>query len=151
MLALTFQVGADRVAVDVRRVHEVVPRVRLAPVSGAPAWIAGVFVYHGRVVHVIDLHQLFRAGSCPMHLSSRIILVPRPGDAAGSLVGLLATQVAEIRAVSAPPQADRDADRSELGAATPDGEGILRILDADKLLERVARESGGLLAAGPSS
>ena len=29
MLALTFQVGPDRVAVDVRRVREVVPRVRL--------------------------------------------------------------------------------------------------------------------------
>ena len=67
------------------------------------------------------------------------------------LTRYLATQVAEIRAVPAPPQADRDADRNELGAATPDGEGILRILDADKLLERVARESGGLLAGGPGS
>ncbi len=37
MLALTFQVGADRVAVDVRRVREVVPRVRVTPSSGGPA------------------------------------------------------------------------------------------------------------------
>ena len=36
MLALTFQVGPDRVAVDVRRVREVVPRVRLTPAVGRP-------------------------------------------------------------------------------------------------------------------
>ena len=36
MLALTFQVGPDRVAVDVRRIREVIPRVRLTPASGAP-------------------------------------------------------------------------------------------------------------------
>src|ERR1700685_1883839 len=99
MLALTFQVGRDRVAVDVRRVREVVPRVRLSPVNGGPSWIAGVFVYRGRVVPVVDLHRLTGAGGCPLHLSSRIILVPYPLDIPESLVGLLATQVAEIREI----------------------------------------------------
>ena len=32
MLALVFQVGPDKVAVDVNRVREVVPRVRLSAV-----------------------------------------------------------------------------------------------------------------------
>ena len=54
MLGLVFQVGPDKVAVDVCRVREVVPRVRLTVVHGAPEWIAGVFVYRGRVVPVID-------------------------------------------------------------------------------------------------
>ena len=72
MLGLVFQVGPDKVAVDVRRVREVVPRVRLTAVHGAPPWIAGVFVYRGRVVPVVDLHALAGVGECPMHLSSRI-------------------------------------------------------------------------------
>src|SRR5215510_6935799 len=101
MLALIFQVGRDKVAVDVRRVREVVPRVRLSPVSGGPQWIAGVFVYRGRVVPVVDLHRLTGAGECPPHLSSRIILLPWPLDAPELLVGLLATQVAEIREIRA--------------------------------------------------
>ncbi len=99
MLALTFQVGPDRVAVDVRRIREVVPRVRLSPVNGGPQWIAGVFVYRGRVVPVVDLHRLTGVGECPLHLSSRIILLPYPLDAPESLVGLLATQVADIREI----------------------------------------------------
>ena len=103
MLVLTFQIGDNRLALDVRRVREVVPRVRLRPVSGAPAWLAGVFVYRGRVVPVLDLHRLAGGGECPPHLSSRIILVPHGGQVAGGaerLLGLLATQVADIREVS---------------------------------------------------
>ena len=58
MLALTFQVGADRVAVDIRRVREVVPRVRLPPATARRRGWPGVFVYRGRVVPVVDLHAL---------------------------------------------------------------------------------------------
>src|SRR5580698_1535992 len=140
MLALIFQVGPDKVAVDVRRVREVVPRVRLSPVNGGPSWIAGVFVYRGRVVPVVDLHRLTGAGECPPHLSSRIILFPYPLDAPESLVGLLATQVAEIREVRSGllQPIPGEAGRPVLGPPLPDGAGILRLLDPDWLLSQVA-------------
>ena len=150
MLGLVFQVGPDKVAVDVRRVREVVPRVQLTPVHGAPPWIAGVFVYRGRVVPVVDLHAIAGVGECPMHLSSRIILFPYPLDIPESLVGLLATQVAEIREIRpglvqpipGPPG------RPSLGPALADGQGILRLLDPDWLLAQVAAGSGGLIEVG---
>ena len=44
MLVLTFQIGSDRLALDVRRVREVVPRVRFQHVAGSPPWLAGLFV-----------------------------------------------------------------------------------------------------------
>lgn len=150
MLALTFQVGADRVAVDVRAIREVVPRVRLTEVSGGPEWIAGVFVYRGRVVPVVDLHRLTGVGECPPHLSSRILLLPWPEEAPESLVGLLATQVAEIREVppGVPQPIPGQPDRPDLGPALPDGAGILRILDPYALLARVAAGSDGLIQSG---
>src|SRR5262245_51047387 len=152
MLTLTFQVGADRVAIDVRRIREVVPRVRLTPATGAAAWIAGVFVYRGQVVPVVDLHRLTGAGECPPHLSSRIILFAYPPEAPESLVGLLATQVAEIcevRVNSAQP-IPGEAGRAALGPAVPDGHGILRILDPDRLLGQVG-DAGLIAAAGAVS
>jgi chemotaxis-related protein WspB len=147
MLALIFQVGPDTVAVDVRRVREVVPRVRLLPVNGGPSWIAGLFVYRGRVVPVVDLHRLTGAGECPPHLSSRIILFPYPLDTPESLVGLLATQVAEIREVcpGLVQPIPGESGRPVLGPALPDGAGILRLLDPDWLLSQVAAGSGGLI------
>src|SRR5262245_58677270 len=99
MIVLTFHVGSDRLAMDLRRIHEVVPRVRLQRVAGSPSWLAGVFVYRGRIVPVIDLSRLIGAEECPPHLSTRIILVPHVLDGQEGLLGLLATQVANIRAL----------------------------------------------------
>jgi chemotaxis-related protein WspB len=137
MLVLTFQVGREALALDIRRVREVVPRVRLRPVSGAPEWLAGLFVYRGQAVPVLDLHRLAGAGECPPHLSSRIILVPHGGDGPEGLLGLLATQVADIREVSdtARPLAGLAGETgADLGAVLADGTGLLRLLDPDKLL-----------------
>ena len=131
MLALTFQIGADRVAIDVRRVRRVVPRMRLSPPASASG-LAGVFVYRGQVVPVVDFYRLAGIGECPAHLSSRIILVPYPADT-NRLIGLLATQVAEIREL---PDAPVDCTESTRGLGPPlaDGTSVLRILDADRLL-----------------
>ncbi len=143
MLALLFQVGSDRLAVDVRLVREVVPRVRLMPATGSPHWIAGEFVYRGQVVPVIDLHRLIGAGECPLHLSSRIILLPAP-DQPNSLVGFLATQVAEIRDVPLGANPSGLSVRSAFGPAFSDGSEVLHHFEPTALLERLGRE----LAAG---
>ena len=138
MLVLTFQVGDEAMGVDLRRVREVVPRVRLRAVGGAPNWMAGVFVYRGTVVPTIDLHRLAGGAECPLHLSSRIILVPtHTTDGVERLLGLLATQVADIRTVAAgecrTPDLPRDG-AIDFGSVVADGPGVLRMLDPDRLL-----------------
>jgi chemotaxis-related protein WspB len=142
MLVLTFQVGREPLALDIRRVREVLPRVRLRPVSGAPDWLAGAFVYRGRVIPVIDLHRLAGAGECPPHLSSRIILVPHTPPGGGErLLGLLATQVADIREVHVddPALPGLAANRGvDLGPVVADGPGLLRLVDPDRLLPGAA-------------
>src|SRR5262245_19505486 len=97
MLTLTFQIGSERVALDVRQVLEVVPWLRLLHPTGAPLWLAGLFVYHGQVVPVLDLHCLVQAGECPHAMSSRIILVRLGEGEELNVVGLLAAQVIEVR------------------------------------------------------
>jgi chemotaxis-related protein WspB len=120
MLLLTFTAGADRYAVDVARVVELVPRMELRVVPHAPAYLAGLLCYRGQVVPVIDLGVLLGAAPCRDRLSTRIILVndapgnhnrreevrghpagqpgqPRPGpDRHGSLLGLIAEQVIDL-------------------------------------------------------
>ena len=141
MMVLTFQVGREPLALDIRRVREVVPRVRLQPVSGAPDWLGGVFVYRGQIVPVLDLHRLVGSEECPPHLSSRIILVPhRCPDGREKLLGLLATQVADIREVQ-PNGATTSLTaegRADLGSVVADGHGVLRILALDRLLPDTA-------------
>jgi chemotaxis-related protein WspB len=149
MLVLTFQIGSDRLALDVRRVREVVPRVRFEHVAGSPPWLAGLFVYRGKVVPVLDLHRLLNAGECPLHLSSRIILVPlgvcsiaprsagAPQEEDEHLVGLLAAQVADVREVQPSGEAlpsFHAPGQPDLGLTLVDDGGILHLLDLDALL-----------------
>ena len=143
MFVLTFQIGHDRLALDIKRVREVVPRVRLERAAGSPAWLAGLFVYRGRVVPVVDLHQLLGAGECPPHLASRIILAPlhRP-DGQEMLLGLLAAQVADIRDVN-PGQATlpglQTPGQPGLGGSIVEDGRILHLLDLDHLLPEPVR------------
>jgi chemotaxis-related protein WspB len=140
MLALTFQVGGERLALDTRRIEAVVPRVPLRETAGAPSWLAGVFVYKGMIVPVVDLHHLAGEGECPRHLSSRIILVPDPAGGDGRLVGLLAAQVDKLQEVSpSAPVSFTESGRADLGPVVADGKEILRLLDLDRLLPASAR------------
>jgi chemotaxis-related protein WspB len=153
MLALIFHIGADRLALDVRRVKEVVPRVRLRPLACGPPWLTGVFVYRGQVVPVLDLHRLVGAGDCPPHLSSRIILVPQPGGDGGRLLGLLAAQVADLQDLEPGGQALTrltGADGPDLGPVLADREGVLRLLDLDRLLPESVRGQLSTFARGES-
>jgi chemotaxis-related protein WspB len=142
MRVLTFRVGDEPLALDIRHVREVLPRVNLQSVGGAPDWLAGVFVYRGRVIPVIDLHRLAGAGDCPPHLSSRIILVSHATpDGKEQFVGLLATQVADIREIRAdePVLAGIAAGgQADLGPVVADGSSVLRLVDPDRLLPGAA-------------
>jgi chemotaxis-related protein WspB len=149
MLALTFRVGPSRLALDVRRVREVVPRVRLQPLACGPAWLAGAFVYRGRVVPVVDLHRLLGAGECPPLLSSRIILVPYGTGEQEPLLGLLAAEVAEAREVEAPARAPLPAGapgQPDPGPVLVEGGNLLHLVELERLLPETVR---GQLAAAP--
>lgn len=138
MLVLTFQVGSESVGLDIRRVHAVVPRVDVKPLSGSPSWLAGTFVYRSDIVPVIDLFQLTGAGECPANLSSRIILV-RPAKESGlpPTLGLLAANVADIREFDpqqSSPITSLANEAVNLGPAFVDGANVMRMLDPDHML-----------------
>jgi chemotaxis-related protein WspB len=141
MLVLTFRVGTEQLALDTHRIEAVVPRVPLRTVAGGPPWLAGVFVYHGMIVPVVDLHRLTDAGECPPHLSSRIILVSDAASGEGRLVGILAAQVDSLQEVKpARPIGFAAPGRPDLGPVLAEGASILRLLDLERLLPDSARQ-----------
>jgi chemotaxis-related protein WspB len=158
MLLLTFTAGANRYAVAVARVVEVVPRVELRPVPHAPVFLAGLLGYRGKVVPVIDLSVLLNAPPCPEQLSTRIILVnATPGDhnqrnpdrhdsAANSgstssdpdldILGLVAERVSDLITVQpeqVSPPAVQLPQAPYLGAIVQTVEGIVQLIEVEKL------------------
>jgi chemotaxis-related protein WspB len=148
MLVLTFQIGSTCLALDVRRIHEVVPRVRLQQLACGPPWMAGVFIYRGHAVPVLDLHRLIGNEECPAHLSTRIILVPHPLGGEQRLVGLLAAQVADVRNIellSQPETRLAAPGRPDLGPVLVDGRQLVHLVDLSRLLPESHRQQLALV------
>jgi chemotaxis-related protein WspB len=144
VLVLKFQIGANRLALDVRQIDSVVPRVHLRPTPFGPDWLVGVFVFHGRIVPVVDTYRLLGLGDCPDSLSSRIILVPLtplPGEPAGRKFGLLASHVSDVQDLVRQPESPNvpALDRPELGPVVIDDDGIMHIAAIERLLPAAFR------------
>lgn len=142
-LLLLLAAGSQLYAIDSEQVVEVIPRVMLRPVSGAPPHRPGVFNFRGRVVPVLDVSQLIAGETCAAHLSSRIIMV-RLGepDSGSALLGLLAERVTDtlLKPLSSFQPAEGATDvRPFLGGVALDERGLIQLLH----VERLAREALG--------
>lgn len=62
---VAFEIGGGRFAVPSATVAEVRPAGKLAALPGAPPHVRAVTAYRGRLLGVVDLARLFRAGEGP--------------------------------------------------------------------------------------
>jgi len=92
MVYLSFQIGADRYALESSGIVSVEPCVRLKRIPQAVAGVAGVFNYHGEPVPVVDLSAMALGQPAQESLSTRMIVVRYEGD---RLLGLLAERAVD--------------------------------------------------------
>ncbi len=86
------RLGADRYAVPITSVREILRVGRLTPVSTAPAFVLGVINLRGAIMTVIDLRVFFGLEPGPVGADARIIVA----EGGGMVVGILVEQVEEI-------------------------------------------------------
>lgn len=127
---LVFTRGGDRFGVEAVQVTEALPPASLAPLPGAPPFLAGVIHHRGRVLGVFDLGPLLSlpiaGGAAP---AVRVIVVQAPG----MTFGLQADEVVGVVRVDTREVATAGASRGRrawLGATTAD---MVSILDLDAL------------------
>lgn len=138
MHTLTFRLSDDTYGLPLQRVAQVVPKVPLRVLPHAPAAVAGIFTYQGRLVPVIDLGLLLTGRPCADRYSTRII-VAHYTSAAGSehLLGLLAEGVTEIVDVAADTLQASGVETPEapyLGLLAPSTAGLVQHVTIDDLL-----------------
>jgi chemotaxis-related protein WspB len=96
VLFLVFEIGAERYAIDASQIAEVLPIVTITEVARAPKEVAGMFVYRGAPVPVIDLSQLLVARPAERRLSTRVVVVRYPiGNGDPRLIGLVVEKATE--------------------------------------------------------
>ncbi|MFM7291898.1 MAG: chemotaxis protein CheW [Planctomycetia bacterium] len=82
MQLLFLSVGAEHYAIESRRVVEVVPLVAARPIPRMPDFIRGVFAHRGRLVPLVDLARRLADQPLRETLSTRVVVVEYPADAA---------------------------------------------------------------------
>jgi chemotaxis-related protein WspB len=97
MRCLRFRVGDRELAIDLAWVREVCPIVHLHAVPGAPAWLRGLFDYHGSLLPAADLGVLMGSEPIAARMGARLLLLEGPiEDAPGArraAFGLLVDRV----------------------------------------------------------
>jgi chemotaxis-related protein WspB len=173
MLLLTLKAGANRYAIDVVRVIELVPRVELRVIPHAPPFLAGLLGYRGKVIPVIDLGLLLNGVACLDRLSTRVIVVnDSPGDQARgtaprgwsdenpshspkdpvqnvSLLGLIGEEVSDLVDVQSDQVAPAPIQLAQtpfLGAIAKTDVGIVQLIAVERIRE--SSLSGHLLDQG---
>jgi chemotaxis-related protein WspB len=138
MLFLVFQVGAHRYAIDASQIAEVLPLVAITPIARAPQEVAGVLVYRGAPVPVVDLTQLLEGRPAEARLSTRVVIVPyTTGKGEKRLLGLIAEKATETIRRDALEFVDSgvvNAHAPYLGSVAPDTRGMVQRVDIGRLL-----------------
>lgn len=86
------RVGADRYAVPITSVREILRVGRITSVSTAPPFVHGVINLRGVIMTVLDLRIFFGLEPGPVGVEARIIIA----EGGGMVVGVLVEQVEEI-------------------------------------------------------
>ena len=144
-LYLQFRLGADRYALDVHDVLEVLPLPALKRLPEAPAWVAGLYAHRGELLPVLDLSQLAFGHSAPRRTSTRLVLVRYRAavQAVEQHLGLILEQATHT--LRRDPAAFRDYELDNggaryLGPVLEDEQGLLQRVRVDQLLTDEARE-----------
>lgn len=134
MLTLCFNVGDLRLALPGTCIVEVLPRHALRPVALAPAAVAGLLLFRGALVPVVDLCRLVLQRDCRPLRSSRLIVVALAHAGGRRLVGLLAENVLDLVPAAETVSGLQLADAPWLGDHLADQPGLPQLLDPARLL-----------------
>lgn len=96
MLVLLVSMGDARLAMDARRVEQVVPRVPLRSIPTAPAHLVGLLDRGGRVLPVVDLSMRLAGRPSADRLSTRIIVARTRHAGREVELGIVAECVTEL-------------------------------------------------------
>ncbi len=128
--AILARLGAGRFAIDLAHVAEVGRLPSLTRVPGAPAWVAGVANWRGRILPVLDLRSLLGATDAPLTASGRLVVLAVDAVTVGLLVDAVDATTAVDGEVAPFPAALTGLAADLVAGQLPRPDGPVAVLDA---------------------
>ena len=96
MIVLPFNVEDETFCINIDKVVEVIPVVRIIQIAGAENYLSGLINYRGEIIPVIDMSFYLRERKSDLYLSTRIIVINTTGTTIKSnYIGLLAEKLTD--------------------------------------------------------
>jgi purine-binding chemotaxis protein CheW len=95
-LYLTFRLGEEVFAIDVKQVREVLDLTQITKVPRAPEFMRGVINLRGSVVPVVDLKMKFGLPKTEATVDTRIVVMEIDLDGEITILGAMADSVHEV-------------------------------------------------------
>jgi purine-binding chemotaxis protein CheW len=151
---LTFLLGEQAFALDIRSVREIIQHGQLTPVPLMPSFVRGVINLHGAVVPVIDLHARFGRPAAIIGKKTCIVIFDCVRDGERVELGLLVDAVSEVIDIAAsdiepPPNFGAAVRREFIFGMGKVGARFVIILEPSKAFD--VEEMAGLCEASQTS
>jgi chemotaxis-related protein WspB len=134
MKTMVFHIGRERYALPLASVLRVLPVARLKALPGAPHFVPGLLDLHGEAIPVIDVSRLAGAPPAAVRHDTRILLVEIDVAGRRRRLGLKAERVVGVAAIDGALADAGVVAAPWLGQVAPGADGMLQLLDPDRLL-----------------
>jgi purine-binding chemotaxis protein CheW len=137
---LTFHLGDDVFAMDIRCVREIIQYGTMTVVPLMPEFVRGVINLRGAVVPVIDLQSRFGRSRADVGKKTCIIIFDASREGEKLELGLMVEAVSEVvdigeSSIEQPPQFGATIRREFIRGMTKVGEGFMVILEPERALD----------------
>lgn len=137
---LTFLLGEEAFALDIRSVREIIQHGQMTPVPLMPNFVRGVINLRGAVVPVIDLHARFGRPAAEVGKKTCIVIFDSLRDGERVELGLMVDAVSEVidiagSEIEPPPNFGGSVRRDFIRNMGKVGNRFVIILDPDKAFD----------------
>ncbi|MBF7081992.1 purine-binding chemotaxis protein CheW [Desulfallas sp. Bu1-1] len=131
---VVFSITEQYFGIDISSVSEIIRLEKITPIPQAPVYVEGVINIRGRVIPVINLHELFNVQLGERSDSNRVVIV----EVGGQKFGLIVEAVYEVRKISPdmihPAPTAISLNQNYLEGIILDGENLIVLINLKKLL-----------------
>jgi len=140
MLTLVFRAGSAELALAVRHIVEVLPRMPLREPTLAPPAVVGLLPFRGTLTPIVDLCLLVSGKPAARQLGTRIIVVAIGEGPGQRMIGLLAEDVSELVDSSESARGLHLPEHAWLGDHLSDQPGLPQLVEPAELLPQALLE-----------